>query len=318
MAVAVKEKDGKTKQVKHYNRNQRRTTSFFLFISPWLTLFILLGIIPLVLGFLTSFTNYDGLNLPYVKFVGFRNYARAFSDTDAWYSFKQTALWGLINVPAWIICSFALALILNQGIKARGFFRMIYYIPSLIPISTAVISWRIILEKNFGMLNALINLFTDSPIAIAWMADYAMAGMAMISLWMGLGVGMIIFLAGLQGIPEELIEASRIDGANSFQVFRHITFPLMTPVIFFQLIQALIGAFQQMNLPLVVATVGNYQGVPPRPVYLFMIHTYRQIFTFQRYGYGTALLWMLFAAVLILTGFVFWSQKFWVFYNTSD
>ena len=130
---------------------------------------------------------------------------------------------------------------------------------------------------------------------------------------------MVIFLAGLQGIPVELNEAARIDGANSWQVFRHVTLPLMTPVIFFQLVLGLIGAFQQLNLPLLITTVGiTASRVPPRPIYLYMIHTYRQIFTNQRFGYGTSLLWMLFIGILLLTGLVFWSQKYWVFTDAPD
>jgi len=126
-----------------------------------------------------------------------------------------------------------------------------------------------------------------------------------------------IFLAGLQNIPDELMEAAKIDGANGVQVFRHITLPLMTPVIFFQLVLGLIGSFQQLNLPLILSTVGLTTGVPPRPIYLYMIHTYRQIFVYGRYGYGTALLWMLFVGTVVLTAIVFWSQKFWVYSEAS-
>jgi len=315
MAVEVKNTPMNQKKKRHLTRKQRRSMNFFAFISPWAIGFILLGIVPLVLGLATSFTNYDGLNLPYLKFVGFDNYVRAFNDEDLWFAFGQTVKWGLINVPLWVGGSFGLALILNQGIKAEGIFRTIFYIPSLIPVAVAVRSWRLILERNYGMMNIFISMFTPEPFAVPWMSEYAMAGMTAISLWLGLGSGMIIFLAGLQGIPQELVEASRIDGANSWQVFRNITLPLMTPVIFFQFVMSLIGSFQQMNLPLVVSALGNSQGVPPRPIYLYMIHTYRQIFSFQRYGYGTATLWILFVIVLALTLVVFWSQKFWVFYD---
>jgi len=109
------------------------------------------------------------------------------------------------------------------------------------------------------------------------------------------------------------VEAAKIDGANGLQIFRHITLPLMTPVIFLQLVQGLISAFQQLNLPLILSTVGLSTGVPPRPIYLYMIHVYRQIFVNGRYGYGTALLWMLFLGVVVLTAIVFWSAKYWVY-----
>jgi multiple sugar transport system permease protein len=294
------------------SRTQRRTATFYAFITPWLLGFIFLGLFPLVVGFLTSLTNYDGLNLATIKFVGLDNYLRAFTDPDVSFSLVRTLLWGLLNLPCWLILSFTLAMILNQAIKGRSFFRVMFYLPSIIPLVAAINAWRIILEKNYGTLNYVISFFRPNT-AIGWMSDFALPGMTMIAVWGGVGVGMIIFLAGLQNIPDELIEAAKIDGANGYQVFRHITLPLMTPVIFFQLVLGLIGSFQQLNLPLILSTVGLTTGVPPRPIYLYMIHTYRQIFTYGRYGYGTALLWILFIVVVLLTWLVFWSAKFWVY-----
>jgi len=300
-------------------RNQRRTLTFYSLVLPWIIGFIFLSVFPLVIGLLTSFTNYDGLNLETIKFVGTRNYSRAFDDADVSFSLIRTVMWGLLNLPLWLGFSFLLALILNQDVRGRGIFRTIFYLPSLIPATAAITAWRIILERNFGMLNNFISLFTPEPIAIGWLSDYSLQGMTGVALWGGLGSGMIIFLAGLQGIPDELKEAARIDGANGWQVFRHITLPLMTPVIFFQLVLGLIGAFQQLNLPLLFTRVGiASSSVPPRPIYLYMIHTWNQIMDQGRYGYGTALLWMLFIGILILTGIVFWSEKYWVYTGASD
>jgi len=294
-------------------RARRRLITFYLFISPWLIGFILLGVIPLIIGLLTSFTNYDGLNLANLKFVGLKNYLRAFQDPDVGFSLVRTIMWGFLNLPVWLGLSFLLALILNQAIKGRGFFRTIFYLPSVVPIAAAIVAWRIVLERNNGMLNGLISLFRPGT-AVGWLSEYALQGMTVIAVWTGVGFGMIIFLAGLQNIPDELIEAARIDGANSWRVFRHITLPLMTPIIFLQLVLGLIGSFQQLNLPLLVtnAALGS-TGVPPRPIYLYMIHTYQQIFVNRLYGYGTALLWMLFIGVVLSTAIVFWSQKYWVY-----
>ncbi len=294
-------------------RLQRRTITFYLFVAPFILYFVLLTVIPLVLGILTSLTNYDGLNLPTIKFLGLGNYLRAFEDPDVPFSMTRTLLWGALNLPLWLSLSFVLAIILNQDVKGRGAFRTLFYLPSIIPQVAAITAWRIILEKNFGYLNALISLFRPNT-AIGWLSDYALPGMTAIAVWGGLGGGMILFLAGLQDIPDELVEAARIDGANGLQIFRWITLPLMTRVIFFVLIQGLIGSFQQLNLPLILSTVGLGSSIPPpRPIYLYMIHTYRQIFTNGRYGYGTALLWLLFIGVFLLTLFVFWTSKFWVF-----
>jgi multiple sugar transport system permease protein len=299
---------------KQRTRHQRRTATFFLLVSPWLIGFVFLGIVPFIIGLLTSFTNYDGLNISNFKFVGFANYLRSMEDLEVAFSAKRTLLWGAVNLPTWLLLSFGLAVILNQNVKGRGIFRTVFYIPSLIPIAAAVTAWRVILERNFGMLNHLISQLTPEPVAIGWFSDYALPGMTGIAVWGGLGSGMVIFLAGLQGIPNELLEAAKIDGANQWKSFRHVTLPLMTPVIFFQLVMGLIGAFQQLNLPMIMTGVAmTSTSVPPRAIYLYMIHTYRQIFTFGRFGYGTALLWMLFIAIVVLTAFVFWSEKYWVY-----
>lgn len=294
-------------------RQQRRTLAFYAFILPWLLGFFFLGIIPLVVGFLTSLTNYDGINIATIKFMGLANYLRAFKDPDVIFSLGRTLIWMLLNLPIWLVMSFTLALILNQDVKGRGIFRTLYYLPSVVPMVAAITAWKVFLDKNNGLLNGAISLFRPGT-AIGWLSSYAMQGMTLIAVWTGLGYGMIIFLAGLQGIPDELVEAAKIDGANTFQVFRHITMPLMTPVLFFQLVMGLISSFQQLNLPLILTNVGLSQGgVPPRAIYLYMIHDYQQIFISSRYGYGTALLWILFIGVILLTALVFWSGNFWVY-----
>ena len=295
-------------------RAQRRTVTFYLFISPWLLGFIFLTTIPLILGILTSFTNYEGLSIANMRFVGIANYVRAFSsDPEVEFSLGRTLLWGLFNLPLWLILSFLTALILNQNLKGQGFFRTLYYLPSVVPVVAAVTAWKVILDKNAGWLNGLISIVRPGT-AIGWLSDYALQGMTLIGVWTGLGAGMVIFLAGLQNIPDELVEAARIDGANSFQVFRHITLPLMTPIIFLQLIMGLIGVFQQLNLPLVFTQIGISRGaVPPRQIYLYMIHAYRQIFISNRWGYGIALVLILFVGVFLLTLVVFWTEKYWVY-----
>jgi len=303
---------------KGLSRRQRRTLAFYSFIAPWLIGFVFLGVIPLVLGFLTSLTNYDGLNFANLKFVGLGQYERAFMDPDVKFSFGRTVVWLLANLPLWMGLSFLLALILNQAIKGRGVFRTLYYLPSIVPGAAAILAWKIILDKNNGLLNGLISVWRPGT-AVGWLSDYSMAGMTAIAVWTGLGAGMVIFLAGLQGIPDELVEAAKIDGASTTQVFWRITIPLMTPVIFFQLIMGLIGAFSQLNLPLLLVNVGltGSGAVPSRQIYLYMIHAYYQIFTSRRYGYGTALLWLLFIVVLGLTAVVFWSSRFWVYQEGS-
>jgi multiple sugar transport system permease protein len=177
-----------------------------------------------------------------------------------------------------------------------------------------VIVWKTLLDKNTGLLNGLIGFFKPGT-AVGWLSSYSLQSLAVIVLWTGLGAGMIIFLAGLQNIPNELIEAARIDGASNWDIVRYITLPLMSPVIFLQLIQGLIGAFQQLTYPFLIGYVSYSGGIstPPRGVFLSMVNTYLEIRLNQRYAYGSALLWLFVIGILILTGLVFWSQKFWVY-----
>jgi multiple sugar transport system permease protein len=289
--------------------------AFYAMISPWLIGFLLLGVIPLVVGLITSFTNYDGINVATVKWLGIRNYSRVLQDSEAQLAFRRTLLWSALNVPLWLIISFTLALILNQSIRARGFFRTLFYLPSIIPAVGAVWAWRLLLDPNNGVLNAIISIFRPGT-AILWTTDYALPSLTMISVWQGAGVGMVIFLAGLQGIPRELEEAAYLDGASTLKSFRYITIPLMTPVIFFQLVLATIGSLQQFALPMLLAG-GRIGSVPPRDAYFFVVHVMRQIFTFSRFGYGLALMWLLFLVIVVLTIVIFRSSRYWVHYEVD-
>jgi ABC-type sugar transport system permease subunit len=305
------------------SRKWRRTAWFYGFITPWLLGFIFLWIIPLSVGFLTSLTDYDGLNLATVKFLGLGNYIRVLTtDADALFSFGQTLKWTVLNLPTWMTLGFILALILNQDVKGLGFFRTAYYLPSVVPLVALIWIWKIVLDRNAGLVNAMLNLIRPGT-AINWLAVYALQGLTVIAVWSGLGWAMVVFLAGLQGISDELIEAARIDGANTLQIFGFITIPLMTPVIFFVLVNGLIGSFQQFMVPQLLASIGGgaaagFTQVPPRSVYLSMVHINRQIFNFQRFGYGISLLWLLFIIVAALTVVVFKTSRFWVYTDVKE
>ena len=299
-----------------FSRSRTRAAGFYLFIAPWLIGLIALGVFPMVMGFIASFTNYDGFNIATTKFIGLNNYARMFRDRDVLWSTSRTLLWMALNVPMWLIGSFVLALALNQKIKLEGVFRTLLYLPSIIPLTAAVWVWKIFLDANSGLLNAIISEFRPDT-AIKWLSDYTLPALTFVSVWGGLGGGMIIFLAGLQNIPDELKEAARIDGANSWKVFRGVTLPLMTPVIFFQLLLSIIGALQTLAAPLALVGGGRVDQVPPRDVYLFVVHAYRQIFVYQRFGYGLALIWVISICILILTLIVTRTSNRWVYYETA-
>lgn len=315
-ATAARLGAGAGRRVKMTSRARRRRRAFYSFVTPWLIGFVLLTVLPLTAGFLTSLTNYDGLNLFNMDFVGLRNYASILKDPNARHGVNRTLMWSLLNLPLWMIGSLLLAILVNQKVKGIGIFRTLLYIPSIIPGVALVWTWKIILEQNFGLLNGFLSLFRPGT-GVGWLTTQALAGVTAIAVWNGLGAGMIIFLAGLQGIPDELVEAARIDGANNFQVFWNVTLPMMTPVIFYQLVLGLISAFQMFVIPLLVTTTAQ-QTVPVRGVYLYMIHVYQQIFTTGRFGYGLALLWLLIIVIVVLTGVVFATQRYWVYTEAGE
>lgn len=303
------------------SRRMQKNIAFYLFIAPWLLGLIFLVLIPVLGGVAISFTNYDGLNLGNVKFLGFSNYTRIFNDRDAMWSLQRVLVWTALNVPLWLCISFILAYLLNQGIRARGFFRTMYYLPSVIPLVAVAWIGRLMLHPTLGLVNQSLDLFFPG-VQINWLTEYAMISLTTIAVWTGLGPGIVIFLAGLQGIPVALEEAALIDGANRLQSLRHVTIPLMTPIIFYQLVLSIVTAMQYFALPMLLApTAGGGAGAlgaaPTRAVYLYMVHSFRQAFGFHRYGYATALTWFLVILILLFTAVLFWSSRKWVHSETE-
>jgi multiple sugar transport system permease protein len=300
-------------------RGFRRGLTFYLLISPWLIGFVLLGAIPLAAAFVMSFTNYDGLNLDYLSFVGADNYTRALGDADAQYALGRTLLLMAVVVPLGLVLQLVLALMVNQRTRFSNFFRTVFYLPYVIPVVASVWIWKIFVDPTGGLLNALIG--TVLPDAnIRWLVDYPTAVLAVLTIWAAAGGGMVVFLAGLQGIPAEYREAAMIDGASRTQVTRYITLPLLTPVIFFNLVTGIIVALQILVQPMLLSPgiLGLNPGtVPPRDNYLYVVHAYIEIFTKQLFGYGSALLWVLFAVVLGLIVLLFKTSRRWVFYGVE-
>jgi multiple sugar transport system permease protein len=300
-------------------RGVRRAITFYLLISPWLVGFVLLGALPLAGAFLMSFTNYDGLNLDYLSFVGADNYVRAAADADAQYALGRTLLLMAVIVPVGLVLQLALALMVNQPIRFSNVFRTIFYLPYVIPVVAGVWIWKIFVDPTGGILNALIGTVLPG-FNVRWLVEYPTAVLSVLTIWTAAGGGMVVFLAGLQGIPAEYREAAMIDGASRTQVARFITLPLLTPVIFFNLVTGIIVALQVLVQPMLLSPgiLGVNPGtVPPRENYFYVVHAYIEIFTKQLFGYGAALLWILFAVVLGLTILLFMTSRRWVFYGVE-
>lgn len=293
----------------------RKIIAFYAMISPWLLVFLVVGLFPLLYGLYLSFTNYYGFNMNNLSFVGWHNYKLVFTDTDAMQALGRTLVFSAANVPIGMIVAFMLALMLNGNVKGIGVFRTIFYLPSLVPIISSILMWRLMLSSNGGVFNSLLA-FAGLP-EINWLGyEYATVSLVMMMTW-GAGGGLLIYLAGLKGIPRELYEASQIDGATSLQRFRRITLPLMTPVIFFNFITGIIGSLQVYLQPILL-NGSEMLSRPIQPNYLYAVHAFQQIFATQRFAYGMALLWVLFVVILVLSIVVFATSKYWVYYETDQ
>ncbi len=303
------------------SREAREYTSFYLFLAPWLLGFLVISLLPLLFGLGISFTSYGGFSLSTMRVVGFQNYGRALADPDVPFALKRTVFYTALAVPSGLVLSFAIALMLNGRIWGRNYFRTVWYIPAVLPIVASCWIWKLFGATNTGLLNALISLFRPGT-AIRWLEDYATVTLIAFTLWGGVGRSMVIFLAGLQGIPTELKEAASIDGANNVNTFGKVILPLMTPVLFFQLVMHIINALQVMQPALLLAeTPSEGMGMAiavPRANYMYMVHVYVTTFYHNNFGYGNAMLWLIFLLILALTLIVFRSSRYWVYYEVEQ
>lgn len=296
---------------KHYmarlSATRREALTFYLCISPWLVGLLLFVIGPMLVSLGISFTRWDLLTPP--RFVGLRNYERMLNDPLFWQSLKVTALYTLLYMPTELVGGLALALLMNQRVPGIAVFRTIFYLPSVISGVAFVVVWMWIFHPEAGLLNlALAQVGIAGP---RWLTDprTALSALWLMSLW-GLGRTAVIYLAGLKGVPKELHEAAMIDGATAWQAFRHITIPLLTPTIFFNLILSLIATFQTFTSAFVATN-----GGPLDATLFYVLYLYRQAFERFSMGYASALAWVLFVIILSLTLLVVRSADRWVYYE---
>lgn len=289
----------------------------YLFISPWLIGFFLFTLAPILATFYLSFTEYNIFDKP--KWVGLDNYRYAFTSDDTfWLTVKNTLIYVVMFVPLSIVLGFLLALLLNTKVRGMTFFRTVFYVPSIVPSVASIILFVFMMDPDTGLLTVAADFIGfGKP---NWLGDPQITklSIAIMGLW-GVGHGMIIYLAGLQGIPKELYEASEIDGAGKITQTTRITVPLMTPTLFFNLIMGLIGSFQIFNNAYIASAnqgtgAANFGG-PLHSYYFYVLKIYAEGFQYFKMGYAAALAWMLFVLIMIVTFFVFRSGKSWVHYN---
>ena len=293
----------------------RRHRAFYMFTSPWIAGFLLLTITPMAYALWLSFTTFDGIS-PHWRYVGLGNYRELLSDSVTWDSLGRAGLFAVTSVPLSITAGLGLAVLVNRPLKARGLFRTLLYLPAVVPPVGAGIAFKQLFDQNSGAANGVLNILGID--ALGWLADpYARYVLLMTVLWSA-GNIMIISLAGLQDVPRELHEAARLDGASAWRTFRSITVPLLSPVLLFQTVTGVIASVQTI-MPLLLSADGTTGGVTsiPQSNYLYMMHVFAEYFALGRYGYASALLWVLFVLILIVTGLIFKATSGVVFYNVE-
>ncbi len=288
---------------------RQESLAFYAMISPWVIGFLIFTFGPMVFSFYMSFFDWPLREPP--TFIGINNYVRFFSDEVWLKSLQVTVSYTLGAVPLGLIFAFLLALLLNQKIPGMPFFRTIFYLPNLVPATANAVLWLFVLNAQVGIINTMLRYIGIQGPAWLGASKWAIPALVLMSLW-GVGGSMVIYLAGLQGIPEYLYEAAKIDGANQFKQFLHITIPMVTPVIFFNLVMGVIGTFQVFNQAYIMT-----QGGPGRATY-FYVYYHRNSFDYYRMGYGSAMAWFLFAIILVLTLLNFSLSHKWVFYEAEE
>ena len=281
-----------------------------MFLGPWIVGFLGLTLGPMVASLVLSFTNYNLLSN--AKFIGIANYVRMLHDTRLHQSLKVTFLYVVTGVPLQLIVALGLALILDRGMRGLAFYRSAFYLPSLLGSSVAIaVLWRLVFGSD-GLFNSVLGWFGIHS-TTSWIGDSrtALWTIVLLHVWT-FGSPMIIFLAGLRQIPRELYEAAQTDGASRLRQFRHITIPLLTPIIFFNLVLAIIGAFQAFTQAFVVS---NGTGAPADSTLFYTLYLYQQGFGQFHMGYASAMAWLLLVIVAVLTVVNFWASKFWVHYD---
>lgn len=285
---------------------------FHLYISPWLLGFLIFTLWPIIQSLYISFTDWEMQLNVIPKFIGISNYKNLlFDDPLFWISLKNTFYYAFGSVPLGLLLALILALLLNQKLRGITIFRTIFYLPSVISGVAVALLWVWIFNPNFGIVNAILaRLGLPTP---GWLTDptWAMPALIIMSLW-GVGGSMLIFLAGLQGIPTEFYEAAEIDGANWWSKFKHITIPLLSPTIFFNLVMGIIGSFQVFTNVYIMTS-----GGPGTATLVYVLYLFQNAFLYFKMGYASAMAWILFVIILVLTLLVIKSSAFWVYYETE-
>ncbi len=295
------------------NKSQMRKNTLlgYLFIGPWLICFLAFTALPFAASFFLSFTEYNMLSAP--KFIGFSNYIRLFTQDNLFMtSLGVTFKFVFISIPLRLLFALMVAMILNRDSKAVPIYRVIYYLPSILGGSVAVsVMWKYCFSKT-GVFNSFLNML-GIPCNISWISnkDTALWSIILLFIWQ-FGSPMLIFLSGLKQIPRSYYEAAVVDGAGPVKKFFRITLPLLSPIIFFNLVMQMIGGFMVFSQAMIIT-----DGGPMNKTLVYALYLYRQSFAYYKMGYGCAMAWILLVIIGFFTALVFKSSSAWVFYENE-
>lgn len=281
-----------------------------LFIAPWLFGFAVFTLYPFVASFYFSFTSYDLTSAPH--WIGLHNYANLFRAHEFYQSLYNTFYYTIIEVPLATVGAIGIALLLNMKVRGRSFYRTLFYIPSIVPTLASSILWIWIFDPSFGVLNSLLGSVGVPGPGWIFSSGWVKPSFIIMGLW-GMGAPIVIYLAGLQGIPHDLYEAASIAGASAWRQVRSITIPMLTPVIFFNVVLGMIGSLQYFTQAYVMTG-----GGPDNASEFIGLYIYKEAFSYLNFGYSSAIAWMLFLLILVATYLLFRSSRRWVFYGGSD
>jgi multiple sugar transport system permease protein len=277
-------------------------------ISPWLVGFVVWTVGPMLASFVLSFTRYNVVST--TVWLGVANYREIFVvDPLFWQALKVTFTFAAMSLPASLAVGLAVALLLNMKVPGLSVWRAIYYLPSVIAGVAVAVLWQYVFNPRFGVLNWVLSLIDiKGP---GWLTDpeWALPSLAIMSVW-GAGGSMILYLSALQSVPTALYDAAKIDGANAWRRLRNVTLPMISPVIFFNLVMGIIGTFQYFTNAYIMTA-----GGPVNATLFYNLHLYNNAFRYFRMGYASALAWLLFVIILLFTVLVFRSSSAWVYYE---
>lgn len=303
----------KHNKVKKYSIKRENAFYGILFAMPVILGLLIFTIGPMIASLVLSFTDYRVGNP--IHFIGIHNFNRLFNGEDVFFykSLGVTFYFAIFSIPLSLIVAFLTALLLNNDkIKGKAIFRTIFYLPSIVPSIAICMIWLWLMNPDLGLINSILKTLHLPTSKWIFAESSVIPSLVIMSLWTT-GSTMIIFLAGLQSVPKSLYEAVVVDGGNVFHKFWYITVPLMTPIIFYNLIMGCIGAFQAFTQAFVMT-----QGGPNNGSLFYSYYLYRQAFVFGEFGQASAIAWVLFVIIVIITFFVFKSSKLWVYYESEE